>query len=178
MNINITVLQVTKETKPTAKGSYQQLTVDYKNLSSGKVESKKLMSFASPDAFNALVDAKQGATYAVVAEKNEKSGYWDWVAVSQNAPSLNQDTPTKVSTSTPVRSTYETPEERAKKQVYIVKQSSLANAITLLSTGAKTPPKEDEVLVVAQKFTDWVFSSEQAPQAAETLTDMSDDIPF
>jgi hypothetical protein len=77
------------------------------------------------------------------------------------------------------KSTYETPEERAKKQVYIVKQSSLSNAIALLNadgkntiTGGKKYTKED-VFALAQELTDWVFAQETVKQTA--LIDMPSD---
>ena len=51
------------------------------------------------------------------------------------------------------RSNFETPEERAKKQVYIVKQSSISNALVVLSVGAKAPPSAQSILDLAQIFT-------------------------
>ena len=71
----------------------------------------------------------------------------------------------------PVRSTYETPEERAKKQVYIVKQSSINAAIQLLSVGAKQPPSTELVLTEAQKFVDFVFAEKK-----ESLLDLPNDL--
>lgn len=177
MQLNITVVQVEKTTKPTAKGSYQQLEVTFKNLESGKLESKKIMSFASKDAFNALVGAKQGDTFSVDAQKNDKTGYWDWVTVTQNAPGQEpQPVGNQGKTYTPAKSTYETPEERAKKQVFIIKQSALTNAREALSVGAKVPPAKEEITALAQYFTDWVMET-PAPKV-ETLTDMDDDVPF
>jgi len=60
----IQIVTTSVETKPTAKGSYQQLEVVFKNLTyQGKVESKKIMSFgANAPAFTVLKDAQSGAT--------------------------------------------------------------------------------------------------------------------
>lgn len=175
MQFTINVVQVEKTTKPTAKGSYQQLDVAYKNLESGKLESKKIMSFASKAAFDALANAKQGDSFTVTSEKNDKTGYWDWTSVNQAAPGAQQDT-TPQAKFVPTKSTYETPEERAQKQILIVKQSSLSSAVAALTAGAKAPPTPDSVIEVAQKFTDWVF---QKPEVkVEKLTDMDDDVPF
>lgn len=70
-------------------------------------------------------------------------------------------------------STYETPEERAKKQVYIVRQSSLSNALTALAIGAKTPPKPDEVIELARKYEDYVFGKTSLPPIPdESFPDM------
>ena len=162
MEFNIQVVQLDKQTKPTTKGSYQQLEVAFKNLSSGKLESKKLMSFTKPDtAFKALVEAKQGDVFTITSEKNSSTGYWDWTSAVPNIPG----DPQQVSTTTTVskgnaapKSTYETPEERAKKQVYIVKQSSLTAAIAILiHNNPKAPVSVDAVKELAQEFTDFVF---------------------
>jgi hypothetical protein len=175
LNFSIQVVQVDKQFKPTDKGGYTQLEVAFKNLSTGKLESKKLMSFTKPEGvYKALVDAKQGDTFNITSNKNEKSGYWDWVAATQGAPDLPQQQPTKTTgmgNASP-KSTYETPEERAKKQVYIVRQSSISNAIELLSVGAKAPPKLEDVLKVAQDFTDFVFQ-----QQKEDVFNLPNDLP-
>lgn len=155
------------------KGKYSQLEVSYKDLDNGKVASKKLMSFVKPDtAYKTLVDCKPGETYQISLQKNQESGYWDWIGATQNAP--GSSTVETKSTGTPApKSNYETAEERAKRQVYIVRQSSLANAISVLTTGAKTPPNKEEVFKLAQEFTDWVF--EKPAFKIESLADMPND---
>ncbi len=57
------------------------------------------------------------------------------------------------------RSTYETPEERAKKQVYIVRQSSLSVARDNLAVGAKSPPDAESIIALARKFEAYVFDT-------------------
>ena len=164
MQLQIQVIQ----TEISNRGKYNQLEVTYKNLEIGKVESKKLMSFIQPDQpYKALADSKAGDVFLITAEKEEspKDGksYWVWKQADQAAPgtaakmSEAKASPTSVGYTAP-KSNYETPEERAKKQVYIVRQSSISNAIALLSVGAKTPPSTDLILQEAQKFTDFVFS--------------------
>ena len=135
MNFNINVLSTTIETKPTAKGSYQVVEVAFKNLGSGKVESKKIMSFTDKAVFSAVSSAKAGDVFTITSEKNEKTGYWDWTNVQQAAPGATTPSPSAPAGKAPVqvKSTYETPEERAKKQVFIIKQSSLNNAIASLT---------------------------------------------
>ena len=56
-----------------------------------------------------------------------------------------------------VKSTYESPEERAKRQILIVRQSALDRAVTTLSVGAKTPPGYDDVTTLATKYYNWVM---------------------
>lgn len=172
MEFQISVIQVDRQTKPTDKGSYQQLELAYKNLGSGKLESKKIMSFVKPESvFKTLNESKMGDVFTITSEKNEKTGYWDWKDAKQSAP--GEGLSTKSVTVTPsAKSTYETPEERAKKQVFIVKQSSLSAAINLLSIGAKVPPSMDLIIQEAQKFTDWVLGETKV-----SLADMPNDFP-
>lgn len=167
--MQIQVISTSVETKPTAKGSYQQLEVVYKNLTyQGKVESKKIMSFgAGAKAFTTLSAAGNGGTFDITVVKNA-AGYNDWTdcvtAVAGAAPAQATAVPGGKA-STPVKSTYETPEERAQRQVLIVRQSSVSSALTLHAMGAKSPPKLDEVLDTAQKISDFVFQmkGERAP---------------
>src|SRR5712664_2310729 len=133
MEIQIQVLSVAVETKPTSKGSYQQLEVAYKDLTNGgKVSAKKLMSFTNKPVFEAMVTAKPTEIFDVTMEKGEK--YWDWVKVTKATASTAGSTSTKAtaSTVTPAGNSrgFETPEERAKKQIYIVRQSSVSAAIS------------------------------------------------
>lgn len=176
MNFSIQVVQVDKQFKPTEKGGYTQLEVAFKNLSTGKLESKKLMSFTKPEGvYKALADAKQGDIFNITSNKNEKSGYWDWVAATQGAPDIpqqQQNKTTGMGNASP-KSTYETPEERAKKQVYIIRQSSLDRAVAVLSIGAKTPPPDELIFEKAQKYVDWVFQ-QQKEDVFKLPNDLSD----
>lgn len=176
MKFQISVIKTGLETKPTTKGTtYQVLELTYKRLDTGKIESKKLMSFAG-DAFKMCSDAKMDDAFEVTSEKNEKTGYWDWsnvIALAPGAALVSQSQGNNGSVaSSPRASTYETPEERAKKQIYIVKQSAIAQAVALLSVGAKIPPSTDLVLKQAQEFVDFVFAEKSI-----ALADLQDDIP-
>jgi hypothetical protein len=179
MQVKIKVISVENTYVPTAKGGYNKLEVAYKNIDSGKVESKVLMSFGlTENSYKALADAKSNDQFVVESEKKPgKDGkeYWTWLSASQQAPGTVMEPQVKTAGTPVPKSNYETPEERAKKQVYIVKQSSLGSAIELLSIGAKTPPTKQDVLALAQEFTDWVFATQEAKQLG--LADMPDDFP-
>ena len=144
MNLEIRVKGIEDE----SKGKYNQLTIDYVDVGSGKEHTYKLMSFVNKDAYLLLKSAKIGDTFFVVTNKNDK-GYWQWDQVSREAmqPKAN----------TSPRSTYETPEERAQKQIYIVRQSSLTNAIALLGSKAKV----EQVVSVARQFEQYVFGLDE-----------------
>jgi len=187
MQVNIKVISVENTFVPTAKGGYNKLEVSYKNLESNKVEGKLLMSFGlTADVYKALADAKSNDLFQITSEKkpgNDGKEYWTWLKAVQAAPGAMTETKTSATSAgySAPKSNYETPEERAKKQVYIVKQSSLSNAIALLNadgkntiTGGKKYSKED-VFALAQELTDWVFSQEQIKQVS--LADMPDDFP-
>lgn len=158
--MNITILSVSINTKPTAKGSYQEADVAYKNNSfQGKVEGKKIMSFgAASKSFKILSEGTAvGKTFEVTVVKNDK-GYNDWVDMKE-ASADTSSSPSKAPTSgaNPApRSNYETPEERAQRQVLIVRQSSLSAAVSTLSVGAKAV-KASDVLALADEFANWVF---------------------
>jgi hypothetical protein len=176
--MNITILSVDIKTVPTAKGSYQTADVAYKNNSfQGKVEGKKVMSFgATKDSFSTLALAQPGESYEVTIVKNDK-GYNDWVSMAKaeagaSSPAVSAPAGGKAPAATP-RSTYETPEERAQRQVLIVRQSSLSASVNLLLAGAKTPPSIESVLAIAKQFEDYVFGK----QALGPISEMSDDFP-
>ncbi len=165
MNFTIEILNVAAETKTTTTGKpYVMLDVAFKNQSTGKIEGKKLLPFGEEAVYKAFKDAKAGNVFEIEAVKGEK--YWEWKSAKQMAPGITQ---TAAKATPAPKSTYETPEERAKKQVFIVKQSSISNALTLLSLGAKTPPTTQQVIDVAQVFTDWVLSSPSAPDNSYNL---------
>lgn len=186
--MQIQIVAVSVETKPTAKGSYQQAEVTYKNLAyPGKVDSKKIMSFgANAPAFKVLVEAKAGETFTVTVVKNDK-GYNDWTAVTRGIAENPVSTTTspapsagyaKAASST--KSTYETPEERAIKQVYIVRQSSISAAVASLSIGSKVALKPSDVIAAAKEYEAFVFSSGNVGDGEDTsgFEDMTDDVPY
>lgn len=164
---HITVIAVDVEDATSKNGKkYKQATVTHKDAS-GKVDNKKINDMFHKDVFETLVKAEKGDTFSVEQEKND-AGYWNWVAIHrQDAPVGQQAVPAK-SFPTPTKPTYETPEERAQKQVYIIRQSSVASAVELLKDHGKQPDVA-EVIRVAKAFETYVFG--------KTMEDLEDDIP-
>jgi len=157
--MQIQIVTTTTTTKPTARGSYQELEVVYKNLTfQGKVESKKIMSFgAGASSFTTLSTASGGSVWDVTVVKNDK-GYNDWTTCVPSTGAAEASPAAAATKANPTpRSTYETPEERAQRQVLIVRQSSLSSAIATLAVGAKLAPKPAEVIAVAQAYEAYVF---------------------
>ena len=158
--MQISILNVSILTKPTKTGkSYQVADVAYKNLTfQGKVEGKQVMSFGvTADTFKALSVAQPGETYEVEVVKNA-AGYNDWTSISKSDGTVAPNLPAggKSIPSTPTKSTYETAEERAQRQVLIVRQSSLSSAVNTLAVGSKKLEPAD-VLAVAKIYEDYVF---------------------
>lgn len=162
--MKIAIVTTTLETKATQKGSYQQLEVVYKNLTyQGKVESKKIMSFgAGAPSFKALSDAQAGLVFDIEVIKNA-AGYNDWVSATpananSSAAGVASAASAGISKATQApKSTYETSEERAQRQILIVRQSSVSSAVAMLTAGAKAPPKLEDVLATASKLEAFVF---------------------
>lgn len=187
MNIQIQLLSVTTETKPTAKGSYQQLEVAYKDLSNqGKVSSKKIMSFANKKVFDTLSIAKPAAVFEITMEKDEAKGYWNWIEAKRSADgaatiaSVPQGTSVSPAT-TSTKGGWETPEERAKRQIYIIRQSSLSTAVAALSVGSKVHPNPKDVIDYAKQLESYVFGDSEAKVASKdvgTIETLEEDIPF
>ena len=173
--MQIQIIATTVETKPTQKGSYQQLEVTFKNLTYNKTESKKVMSFgANANAFKALADAQPGSVWDVEVTKNAQ-GYNDWTSVKpsiagQASEPSNKDKPS----TTTARPAYETPEERAQRQVFIIRQSSLGHALTYHSLGTKHTPKLNEVLLTAEEMTSFVLHGLEKDRGPSGFADFPD----
>lgn len=188
-NLTIEIVANPVSTVPTAKGSYQVIDLAYKNKSfQDKLEGKKVMSFTNKDVFAALQKAQFGEIFEVSRVKNDK-GFWDWTAVSTGGsnpvPTQAQQVAAPVKTGTVApKSNYETSEERAARQVLIVRQSSVSSAVELAVANKIKDPQE--VIAIAKQFEDYVFGKDQAyaEEAKETaestnfFDDMPDDIPY
>jgi hypothetical protein len=186
--VQIQILAVTQVTKQNKNGKPMQvLEVAYKNLTfNNKVESKQLFDFGvQADTFKTLATARGADVYDVEVVKNN-AGYNDWVKVTKgSAATSGTGSPTGHSSATNPPTTkggWETPEERAKKQIYIVRQSSVSAAINLLSAHAKTTPKLEDVIDTARRFEAYVFESDAAETVARkdvgSIETMGEDIPY
>ena len=184
MKIKVVAVEVGKGTTKTGK-DYKFIEVTYKNLSfDGKTESKKIMPFGSKEVMATLEGASAGDVFTILREK-DNDGYWQWVGIAEGDVTIEKTgatapagaAPTKAAT--PAKSTFETPEERAAKQIYIVRQSSISSAIDTLKTDKKTPSVE-EVIAVAKQYEAYVFGNEPKAAEATKLPDLpqDDDIPY
>lgn len=158
MQITVDSVQVNK----VPGKAWQQIEVSYKN-DKGELKGKKVMSFSVKEGLEVLKAAQSGDVLQVRNEQ-DKNGYWNWVSVSKGgaaAPASGKGY------SVPSRD-FETKDERAARQVLIVRQSCLSTATALLTCGAKTAPKVSDVIAVAEELEMFVFGkAEAAPQGAD-----------
>jgi hypothetical protein len=160
MPFNVEVIKVDVENK----GKYRLAKVTHKTAE-GKVDARTLPSFVYQDVFKTFSEAQPGDVFSVSAKKvlNEKDGkeYWQWVEVE---PAGKADGGIVKEAVKAARSSYETPDERAKRQVYIVRQSSISNAIALAAARAPKGSEAslEEILAIADQFAGYVLSVESA----------------
>lgn len=178
--MQITILSVTVEHMPGKNGGYDKAEVAYKDHE-GKVAGKNLVSFNAPEAFAVVKAAVHGDVLDVTAEKDAK-GYWQWVkavkldAAAAAAQQVTQTTVAKNgAANVVVKNTYETPEERAAKQLSITRQFSI-NAAIEYSKSVKTLKSIDEVLEVAKVFEAHVYREAPTAAAFDNFQDDSKDV--
>lgn len=129
----------------------------------------------NPAIKNQLSELKTGDTFTMVKEKEGE--FWNVKGIYGEGGAPAQ-TPSAGTTKAPLtpnaspKSNYETPEERAQRQVYIIRQSAVnyaVNAGTLLKLKSK-----EEILSLAKFFESYVFGVEFDDGSIHTL--QSDDI--
>lgn len=167
MKVQITNVQIENITKGRSK--YSKATVSY--TFNGEARSQSVMSFSNPEVFK-TVQELIGQWVEVETGKND-AGYNEWRSVKR-ADAGGTTATLPAGTTRVSGSNYETKEERAARQVLIVKQSSLSAAVATLTPGAKAPLSPEDVKKVAQDFADWVFTTDSFNEIAE----MQDDIPY
>jgi len=184
MQTEIKIIRVVDNFVENGKGGYNRLEVTYESMYQGKTktDTKKIMSFASPEAYNVLKDAAPDSKWMIYSEKEGEYRVWKGATPANGTTTTTTSTSPAAAKGTPAssRGDWETSEERARKQVYIIKQSSISSAIALLKTDKKQPEVKD-ILETAQIFTDFVLGT-VAPAAAKSdiqgVLDLEDDVPL
>jgi len=149
--------------------SYQSIEVTYKN-DLGQTQSKKLMSFSNPTVFNHIKDLNKGESLNVTTEK-DANGYWQWTGIGGDNVVSETKQATPATGGRVTGSNYETKEERAARQILIVRQSSLSSAVELLGAGKSV----EDVIATAKQFEAYVFSKSTGIDA---INELEDDIPL
>lgn len=185
--MQIEIIAVVTEAKKNSRGGiYNEAVITYKNKSfQDKIETKKILDFAAKEVYPTLSQAKFGEVFDIVRTKDEQ-GYWQWTGIGPGNDSnqfkaqpegnpMNNKTP-----SVTPKSTYETAEERTARQVMIVRQSSLANAVSLLAANGGKKNTVEEVIAVAKQFENYVLDKTPTPDKnTNSFSDIpEDEIPF
>lgn len=174
--MQITVIDVGAPNTHAAKNgrTYQSLEVTYKN-DQGQAQSKKLMSFANPQVFKAAQEWIKGSVVTVTTEK-DANGYWQWIGLGGGDSIVAESKSANTGNATRVTgSNYETKEERAARQILIVRQSSLSSAVALIVATSSEPTTTDNVITIAKKFEAYVFG---VSQGIDAINELEDDIPL
>ena len=153
--------------------SYQSIEVTYKN-DLGQTQSKKLMSFSNPTVFNHIKDLNKGDLLNVTTEK-DANGYWQWTGIGGDNAVAETKQATPATGGRVTGSNYETKEERAARQILIVRQSSLSSAVELVAATSTEPSTVDNVIAIAKQFENYVFSKSTGIDA---INELEDDIPL
>lgn len=194
-----TVVSVSLETdvKKQAGGTYKAWQLVY------KTPEGEIRSIAKPVTglrFNAalkdsLASLAPNDEFTLTQEKNA-AGFNDVKSIVKGFATEDIDSSSQAGVGTPAKANssrsgssqsnsytqrdYETKEERAARQVSIVRQSSLSNAIATLTVGSKAALKVEEVLEVAQQYVDFVDAgnAKKVVEKGHEFDDLQDDIPY
>lgn len=153
---------VTKQGK-TGK-PYKALEIKYAVGNKGDYP-KTIFSFGEgKPVFDVL--STSDATWFEITEV-QKGNYRNWTNAVPSEPKNNPSP----------KSNYETAEEREYRQLRIVRQSSLSNAVALLTLRGDKKVDEVEVIRIAEVFVDYVQNGLESA-AMGAVEAMEDDIPF
>lgn len=134
----------------------------------------------------ALEDLSPSDEFTLVQEKNAQ-GFNDVKSIVkgfsdvEQAPAQTKEVASKsasTNNNSYTQRDFETKEERALKQKLIVRQSSVAQAVQILSVGAKSPLKVDEVKEIADALTDYVYNGTDTRRAFNADEELGNDIPL
>lgn len=180
MALNVTIQDIVFSTGGNGPRKYKKAEVTY--TWQGNNRKQTVMSFSNPDVFKTLESLKFPASVDVELTKvagSDGKEYTNWAKVSL-ASAASAPAAAESKTVTKFTSNYETPEERAKRQLMIVRQSSISNAIEYfkgVADGDDIPPTVDKVLELAQTFVDFVYGNGEQEGFARALDGIKQDIP-
>ena len=139
-------------------GKYQQVVLAYKNAQ-GAVKSYRHVSFNKPQVFEVLRDSKPGTLLDVEWSKNDK-GYPEMSKAEKATHEIVvPGNPSRSYDSKP--DPRETKEERAARQLLIVRQSSLSNALQYFEI-TKGKPSIEDVYNLADQMVEFIFADRPA----------------
>lgn len=171
MKVTFQSVESTFEKKGKGAG-YNKAVVIY--TYNGEPRKQTIVSFKNPEVYKAVTSLTAGTEIEVETFKND-AGFSEWksvTAVGAAAAPVQGYANSAPATNKVVGSNYETREERANRQVLIVRQNALTNAVAALTPGAKTELDTATVLEKAREFADWVLAKDTSVES------LDNDIPF
>ena len=157
MSYKIVVLKAEVTTAP--KG-YKVAEIAYKT-DDGKTKGMKVLDFVQKDIFATLKDVKAGDVLNADFEKNAK-GFWQFASISKTGDRSDVTAASPpVSEATKSKGNWETSEERAARQVMIVRQSSLAQAVNYSDLIKNTKADLEDIVAIAKVFEAYVLGTVQ-----------------
>lgn len=160
----ITLLKVDREKQP--KG-YIKTVVSYKT-DDGKVKAMTVMPFKEQEQVaSAFADAKPGDMFNVNFRKNDRD-FWEFAPVPIKLGEATQATMRSNAPSGGTsRGNWETTEERAQRQLYIIRQSSLERAIQFFDLTKNNKVSPSDVTDMAALFEQFVVYGKQEVKDVE-----------
>ena len=139
------------ETKTKGKNTWQEVVVEY---TGAKGPGKRSLRSFDAQVWNDFKTIKPGDTVDVKVVK--EGDYWNWKGANVVEGKPESVGAAASSGGSKKVGDWETAEERAKKQIYIVRQSSISSAVCLLARDGILPDVE-QVLDMAKQFEAYVF---------------------
>lgn len=179
------LIKLEKVSNARKEGKWGKLDIEY-SRDGGKSTSRTLVAIGpTKDIMNKFrEDGAVGKMWEIKLEKVEKDGkeFWNWIEAT---PAAEGASPAKAAYQ--AKSTYETPEERARRNLSICRQNALTNAVQyMIAKDGKATP--EQILALARTFTAFTTGLDDLPEPevakpapkAEPVEDedFADDIPF
>lgn len=167
---------------PTERGGYRTLEVAFKDLEKGKVDGKKLVDFTNKELFKKATELTPGQVVKVMIEKEagrDGKEYWQWKSievVDGEGASVPSAPVPSTATKPAVRvtgSNYETADERATRQVFIIRQSSVSSALKFYEQTNADVSLED-VIQTAERIKEYVINGISGGSSAQDAAKESD----
>jgi len=172
----ITILAVTVETVQSTKGApYKKMEVAFKD-STGAVKGKKIVSLYAKDIFPILEQAVSGEVFDVTTVKEGE--FWVWKAIVKAGAPAAAVSSGGYSAAPAAKggSTYASADERAKTQVYIVRQNGLTNAVALAAAVGDKKATPESIIKVAAQFAAFVLDTHFDDGVVGELKDDAEEI--
>lgn len=150
-------ITVIRSTKSVAEKGYPIVELAYKT-EDGKTKGMKIFGFGNQKEVSEIAGAAQAGDVLEASFRQNQKGYWEFSDLKNTGTQVAQqksDASDTYSAGKTPRGTWETSEERAQRQVMIVRQSSVSSAVALKPKG--TP---EEIIEVAKQFEAYVFGKE------------------